>query len=69
MTTLKPNQTPRIDIYEPGDTTKAELLLELLSEYGMTFLPWQQLVLKRWLAEDENGKFVNLDCGLSLPRH
>lgn len=68
MNRMKANQTPRIDIYQPGDTTKADLLLELLEEYGMTFLPWQQLVLKRWLAEDETGKFVNLDCGLSVPR-
>ena len=65
---LKANQTPRIDIFQPGDITKAELLFELLEEYGMTFLQWQKLVLERWLAEDENGKFVNLDCGLSVPR-
>lgn len=65
---LKPSMVPRIDIYQPGDTTKAELLFELLQEYGMTFLPWQQLVLRRWLAEDEDGKFVNLDCGLSVAR-
>ena len=65
---LKPSMTPRIDIYNPGDTTKAELLFELLEEYGMTFLPWQKLVLRRWLAEDENGNFTNLDCGLSVAR-
>ena len=65
---LQANQQPRLDIHEPGDTTKAELLFELLEEYGMTFLPWQQLVLRRWLAEDENGNFTNLDCGLSVPR-
>lgn len=65
---MKANQTPRIEIYQKGDTTKAELLFELLEEYGMTFLPWQKLVLRRWLAEDEDGKFTNLDCGLSVPR-
>ena len=65
---LKANQQPRLDIYQPGDTTKAELLFELLEEYGMTFLPWQKLVLERWLAEDDEGRFVNLDCGLSVPR-
>ena len=65
---LEANQTPRLDIYSKGDTSKAELLFELLEEYGMTFLPWQKLVLRRWLAEDEDGKFVNLDCGLSVPR-
>lgn len=68
MAGLVANQQPRLDIYEPGDTTKAELLFELLEEYGMTLLPWQQLVLKRWLAEDEDGNFTNLDCGLSVPR-
>lgn len=62
------NQTPRIDIYQPGDTEKAELLFELLDEYGTKLLPWQRLVLKRWLAEDKNGNFVNLRCGLSVPR-
>ena len=61
-------QTPRIDIYQHGDTEKAELLFELLDEYGMKLLDWQKLVLRRWLAEDKDGKFVNLDCGLSVPR-
>lgn len=62
------SQTPRIDIYMPGDTTKAELLFELLDEYGTTLLEWQRLVLLRWLTEDDNGNFVNLECGLSVPR-
>lgn len=62
------NQKPRIDIYSPGNTEKAELLFELLDEYGTKMLDWQKLVLRRWLAEDDNGKFVNLDCGLSVPR-
>lgn len=65
---MKANQTPRIDIYQPGDTQKAELLLQLLDEYGTSLLPWQRLVLKRWLAEDKKGNFVNLRCGLSVPR-
>ena len=65
---FKASQTPRIDIYQPGNTDKAELLFELLDEYGMKLLPWEKLVLRRWLAEDENGNFVNLRCGLSVPR-
>lgn len=65
---MKANQTPRIDIYQPGNTEKAELLLELMDEYGTKLLPWQRLVLRRWLAEDENRNFVNLRCGLSVPR-
>ena len=61
-------QTPRIDIYIPGNTEKAELLFELVEEYGIHLLEWQKFVLRRWLAEDENGNFSNLTCGLSLPR-
>lgn len=62
------NQTPRIDIYTPGDTERAELLFELLDEYGMTLLEWQRHVLRRWLAEDEKGNFVNVSCGLCVAR-
>lgn len=62
------SQVPRIDIYVDGDTSKAELLFELLDEYGMVLLDWQRHVLRRWLAEDEDGNFVNLECGLSVPR-
>lgn len=65
---LKAKQTPRIDIYQPGNTEKAELLFELLDEYGTKLLPWQRHVLLRWLAEDERGNFANLRCGLSVPR-
>ncbi len=65
---LKANQTPRLDLYQPGNTDKAELLFELLDEYGTKLLPWQRLVLRRWLAEDDKGNFVNLRCGLSVPR-
>lgn len=61
-------QTPRIDIYEPGNTEKAELLFELLDEYGTQLHEWQRLVLRRWLAEDKDGNFVNTTCGLSVPR-
>lgn len=67
-TTLKALQKPRIDIYTPGDITKADLLFDLLDEYGTKLHEWQRLVLRRWLAEDEDGRFVNLDCGLSVPR-
>ena len=52
----------------PGNTDKAELLFELLDEYGTDLQEWQRFVLRRWLAEDENGNFVNLECGLCVPR-
>ena len=62
------NQEPRLDYYQPGNTHKAELLFDLLDEYGQPLLPWQKLVLRRWLAEDDEGNFVNLECGFSVPR-
>lgn len=65
---MEASQTPRIDIYLPGDSSKAELLFELLDEYGTKLYDWQRLVLSRWLAEDESGRFVNQTCGLSVPR-
>lgn len=65
---MQASQKPRIDIYLPGNTEKAELLFQLLDEYGTKLLPWQRLVLERWLAEDEDGNFVNLRCGLSVSR-
>lgn len=61
-------QAPRIDKFEPGNTEKAELLFELLEAYGMNLYAWQRGVLRRWLAEDDDGRFVNLNCGLSVPR-
>lgn len=66
--TYKASQEPRIDIYHKGSTQRADLLLELVDEYGQKLLPWQKYVLKRWLAEDRDGNFVNLNCGLSVPR-
>lgn len=61
-------QTPRIDIYTQGSTKKAELFFELLEEYGTPLYDWQKTVFRRWVAEDENGRLVNIDCGLSVPR-
>lgn len=61
-------QTPRIDIFAEGSTYRAELLFDLLKEYGTNLLEWQKLVLRRWLAEDDDGNFANLDCGLAVPR-
>jgi phage terminase large subunit-like protein len=62
------NQKPRIDIYNNGDIWLAEKTIELLEYYGIKLLPWQKQVLYRWLALDDEGKWANPDCGLSVPR-
>lgn len=64
----KGNQKPRIDIFKNGDVVIAIKTIELLEEYGSELLPWQKSIIYRWMAIDEDGKWVNSDCGLSVPR-
>lgn len=65
---MKGSQEPRIQI-EPkraeSDGTDAALLM---SAYGCTLDPWQQLVLDSWLGKDEDDKYTVTSAGLSLPR-
>lgn len=62
------NQKPRIDIYKDGDIELAEKVIALINHYGVTLLPWQKGIVRRWLAQDEDGHWVNDNCGLSVPR-
>lgn len=68
----KGNQKPRLDYYRNGDIWLADKVIRLLQAYGVKLLPWQKLVLYRWMAveKDEDGqwKWVNPDCGLLVPR-
>lgn len=65
---MKGNQKPRIDQYNNGDIWIAEKTIELLEHYGRELLPWQKLILRRWLAVDENGKWANPEAGLWVAR-
>ena len=65
---MKAKQTPRIDIYQPGNTDRAETFLEFLDNYGINLYPWQKFVFKRWNTEDEDGNLTNPTCGLSVSR-
>ena len=62
------NQKPRIDIYHDGDIELAERTIALLEHYNEKFMPWQKSILRRWLAQDEEGHWANPVCGLMLPR-
>lgn len=62
------NQKPRVDIYKNGDIWLADKTIRLLEAYGVKLLPWQRSVLYRWMALDDEGKWVNPDCGLLVPR-
>ena len=65
---MKGSQEPRIQI-EPSraESDGADAAL-LMSAYGCTLDPWQQLVLDSWLGKDENEKYTVTSAGLSLPR-
>lgn len=62
------NQKPRIDIYKNGDIWLAEKTIELVEHYGFDLKEWQKSILYRWMALDENGKWANPECGLTVPR-
>lgn len=62
------NQKPRIDIFTNGEIELAERTIELWESYNAELLPWQKAIIRRWMATDEEGKWANPDCGLSLPR-
>lgn len=62
------NQKPRIDIFNDGDIDLAEKTIVLLEHYKMKLLPWQKSVLRRWMAQAEDGTWANPDCGLSVAR-
>jgi len=62
------SQKPRIDIYNNGDIELADKTIELCEAYGIKLLPWQRAILYRWMATDEFEKWVNPECGLSVPR-
>lgn len=65
---MKGSQEPRIQI-EPdrAESDGADAAL-LMSAYGCTLDPWQQLVLDSWLGKDKNEKYTVTSAGLSLPR-
>lgn len=62
------NQKPRIDIFNDGNIDLAEKTIVLLEHYKMKLLPWQKSILRRWMAQAEDGTWANPDCGLSVAR-
>ena len=65
---MKGSQEPRIQI-EPNRTeTDGGDAALLMSAYGCTLDPWQQLVLDCWLGKGSDDKYTVTSAGLSLPR-
>lgn len=73
-------KTERIGAQEPSELVRRECKFEkwmfadaqdaseLIAGYGFKLDPWQDLVLKDWLARDENDAPLYLTCVLSCPR-
>lgn len=67
------NQKPRIDQWNNGDIWLADKTIQLMEAYGINLLPWQKLVIYRWLAvywdeELEKWMWSNPKAGLLVPR-
>ena len=62
------SQKPRIDIYQNGSIELAEKVIALWEHYNAPLLPWQKSELRRWFALDDDEKWANPECGLSVPR-
>ena len=65
---MKGSQEPRIQIEPNRTTTDGSDAALLMSEYGCTLDPWQQLVMDCWLGKDSDGRYTVTSAGLSLPR-
>jgi hypothetical protein len=51
-----------------NDVFDAEDAIEMAAQYGINLDPWQQQIIKDWLASDKNGLFAAPTAGLSVPR-
>ena len=61
-------QTPRIHFFTPYDTTHGDKAIRLARLAGVELDPWQQLVVRDWLATDENGDWVHSRGALACSR-
>lgn len=60
-------QHPLVASVPPGDDAEADDAIFLASRYGLTPDPWQEFVLRSWLARKGN-RWAASRCGLALPR-
>lgn len=61
-------QTPTYSHHEPYLRTQGNMAIELSKAYGMKPHEWQGLVLKDWLAVDEDNRLLHSLCVLTVPR-
>lgn len=61
-------QTPRVSVELAQVGNYADEASYLTSNYGLTPDPWQEYVLRQWLAYRADGKWTHSRCALSVPR-
>ncbi len=62
------DRPPRLWVAPSRADTRGPLAAKFAADYGLTLDPWQRLVLDDWLAEQEDGRYAALTCGLACPR-
>lgn len=65
---MKGSQEPRIKVEPRRVDSDGQDAALLMSEYGYTLDPWQEMVLECWLGVDESGRYNVTSAGLALPR-
>lgn len=65
---MKGSQEPRIQVEPSRTSTDGADAALLMSAYGCTLDPWQQLVIDCWLGKNEDDKYTMTSGGLALPR-
>lgn len=61
-------QSPRIRVTANYGRTLGDDCIRLNRALGIDLLPWQQDIVRDWLAVDERGQFIHRRNGISVPR-
>lgn len=62
------SQIPTFRYAENYSKTEGDYAVALSQSYALPPHPWQELILKDWLAVDENGVLIHSYCILEVPR-
>ncbi len=61
-------QTPTVSVVLPYQESKGSEAVEIYNKSGRTAQPWQELMLEDIMAIDDNGQWVHMKFGWSIPR-
>ncbi|KLO31592.1 hypothetical protein ABW16_01805 [Mycolicibacter heraklionensis] len=66
--TPRGDQTPRILVAPPAETSAAPEAIAFVEQLGMELYPWQKLALHHALGETDQGLWSAFEVGLTVPR-